>query len=196
MGTVRHPDFGPPRRSAFSLVELVLVVAILAVIGAIAIPRVTRAGEDAAARSFVRTLQSFAEGAMVFNGMTGGWPADADPGSAPSELESLVDGRAWALKTPIGGRWDAMTNASGVGFGIGVVFGGSIDARTSNELAKIDRILDDGSLASGSARLVNGTTYALILERSAGAKVVTETELNALRDGGSEVVGELLRKLP
>ncbi|MEM7756337.1 MAG: type II secretion system protein [Planctomycetota bacterium] len=181
-----------PARLGFSLIELVLVVAILGIVGAIAIPRVTRAGEDAAARSFVRTMQSFAEGAAVFNGMTGGWPADAAVGAAPVELAELVDARAWAAETPIGGNWDAMTNASGVGFAIGVVFGGALDARTSTELAKIDRILDDGSLATGNARLFSGTTYGLILERSSGARVVTGTELENLTANGSEVIGELL----
>jgi prepilin-type N-terminal cleavage/methylation domain-containing protein len=175
-------------RRAFSLVELVIVIVILGVIGTIAIPRMTDASRDARTRSFVRTLKTFTEASLVFNGATGGWPAAADPGAAPPELKGWVDTDAWAKFTPLGGKWDSQTNTVGVGFAIGVDFGATPDARTLAGLLRVDEMIDDGSLSTGSARRLTPATYYLVLEASAGAKVVTESELDNAIDLGTSII--------
>ncbi|MEM1186195.1 MAG: prepilin-type N-terminal cleavage/methylation domain-containing protein [Planctomycetota bacterium] len=179
---------------AFSLVELVLVVIILGVIGAIAIPRISRAGQDAASRSFAKSIRTFADAALAYEGMTGGWPGEADAGVAPSELKGMIDTTAWERETPLGGDWDSMTNSSGVGYGIAAVYGGAIASETMAQLVEVDQIIDDGNSATGAFRLASGTTYVLILERSASARVVSSDDLDTLQDNGAEILGELTKR--
>lgn len=189
-GTTRSADGGTGGARGFSLVELVIVVAILAVVGAIAAPRVAARADDARVTSFASTLRSFSEASLFLNGATGGWPSDGHTGRVPKELEAWVDGVAWTRATPLGGQWDSESNDSGVGFAVGVVFATDPTGQRLESLRRVDALLDDGDLTTGSFRRIAAGRYYLVLERGVGVRTVSADEVTALK----ATVGGTVRK--
>ncbi|MEQ9459352.1 MAG: type II secretion system protein [Phycisphaeraceae bacterium] len=150
----------------FSLIELVLVLAILSVIAAIAIPRMSIASDGARITSFATTLRQFARACELYHLDHKAWPPDGSSGLAPSELKGYVDEQAWANPTPLGGEWDNETaDAGSVTAAIGVHFDTS-DATTDALMRRVDKLIDDGALISGSFRKLASGRYYFILEES------------------------------
>jgi prepilin-type N-terminal cleavage/methylation domain-containing protein len=91
---------------AFTLIELVVVVVIIGILAAIAIPRMTAASERA---RFTSTLASFKvmEGALdSYFTNERAWPVDEQPGIAPPALAPYLRASLWTKETPLGGAWD------------------------------------------------------------------------------------------
>ncbi len=167
------------------------MVAILGVLGAIAVPRVASRGDEARVRAFASTLRSFSEAALFVNGATGGWPRDANTGRVPDELEAWVDGAAWTRRTPLGGEWDSESNDNGVGFAVGVVLADDATGKRLDLLRRVDAQLDDGVLTTGSFRRIGVGRYYLVLQAGTGVRTVSEDEVTALKAG----VGGTVRKI-
>jgi prepilin-type N-terminal cleavage/methylation domain-containing protein len=72
------------RRSAFTLVELVIVVTILGMVAAIAVPRVTTAGMRASANALELTLTNVRKAVDVYFAEHGRFPGYAPGTGAPS----------------------------------------------------------------------------------------------------------------
>ncbi|WP_428389444.1 type II secretion system protein [Mucisphaera sp.] len=150
------------QKRAFSLIELVLVLAILAVVTAIAVPRVSTASNHANTTAFITTLNHFARAMDLYHAEHGDWPSDGNTGNPPSELLPYVDANTWQRPTPLGGDWDSETRDVGsVTAAIGVHFGG--DSPDLLALRTIDYRLDDGDLNTGRFRRF-GARFYLILD--------------------------------
>lgn len=138
-----------------------MVIVILAVLEAIAAPRMGRAAHGAREAAFIRDLQIFAKAIDLYHAETGLYPPDFDSGTVSGPFAAYVDVRRFQAQTPLGGKWDIEYESYGITSAVGVhrshVF-------TPDELLSIDRAIDDGSLHSGRLRFIDGPKrYYLVI---------------------------------
>ncbi|MCG8511268.1 MAG: prepilin-type N-terminal cleavage/methylation domain-containing protein [Rhodospirillales bacterium] len=154
------------RAHAFSLLEVVIVVIIIGVIAAIAIPRVSSAVDRAGVNAFINDLNTFATAAERYKADHGKYPEDAGSGQLPSGFDEYIRPQAWLNGTSIGGMWDTESNdVGGYSFALGVHFQPVATQAKSNEFMKeIDVEIDDGDLITGQFRRIAARRFYLILE--------------------------------
>lgn len=144
--------------AAFTLVEIMIVVVIIGLLAALAIPAFTRVRNQARINVFVNDLRIAKDAFETYALETGGWPPDGTAG-IPAEMSGYLDLNRWNGKTSLGGNWD-WDNAQ-----FGFVAGLSVyepDADLAM-MTLVDAEIDDGDLSTGIFRSrTNG--YIMILE--------------------------------
>ena len=143
---------------SFTLIELMIAVAIIGVLSALAIPGFMKAREASQNVRFVGDLR-VAVGAFEEAILTEGHPPDANPAVIPTGMENYLDRFPWRSETPIGGRWDWDYQVFGYNSGVSVF---RPDANVA-QLQKIDALFDDGDLNNGIFRARN-EGYIRIIE--------------------------------
>ena len=150
------------RAHAFTLVEIMIVVSIIALLAAIALPSFLRARQRAQNAKFVNALR-VASGAFTMYAIEhSGYPADVTRATVPPGMELYFGPTLdWTKPTPIGGNWDWDYNVFGFTAGVSVV-GTSADTM---QMTAIDSTIDDGDLSGGGFKDMGGTRYTSILEQ-------------------------------
>ncbi len=151
----------PCRRAAFTLVEIMIVVVIIGLLAAMAIPAFQRVQESSRNSRFVSDLRTFAQGFETYATKNGGWPPNAGSGVVPIGMAGEIKDSAWTrAKNSVGGRWNWDFNNSGFTASISCVNVTASDA----QMTAIDAKIDDGDLSTGNFQKV-GTRFTYILER-------------------------------
>lgn len=133
-------------RSAFTLVEILIVVVILGILAAIVVPQFTGATDEARMGAFVSSLKTYADACEYFSAKEGHFPPDSSSGTMPPEFAGYVDQDEFESPTPLGGVWDTEFNDSGVTAAVGVHFQG---VPVPDYMQQVDEIFDDGDLSTG-----------------------------------------------
>ena len=139
-----------PHRTAFTLIEVLIVVVILGLLASIVLPNFTTSTTKTRETTFIRSLVSFQIATQTFQARRSDFPPQAAPGVIPEEFKSFLPAGAWSQDTPIGGQWDIDRTDAGVTFAIGVHFG-SVNPPL-DRLTTIDELMDDGDLTTGRFR--------------------------------------------
>lgn len=145
-----------PANAAFSLVELSVVVTIISLIVAIAVPATKNMILRARASAVQNDLRVFAAAFQTYAHEKGDWPAgDGTPGGFPPGMEGYLGATSWQRKTPIGGNyaWDPNSLQQGVRYRAVITIVSTDDNPVSSDraqLLEIDHALDDSSLDSGN----------------------------------------------
>ena len=148
------------RKSGFTLVEIMIVVIIIGLLAALAIPAIHNSQKNAKSATFINDVRTYSAAAEVFSLETGDFPEDVAPGAMPTGLGEYIPTMKWTAETPIGGRWDFVKNDKGIVSG----FGASGHTASNVQLLHIEQKWDDGSLSTGKLRSLDGGYYYVIAE--------------------------------
>ena len=157
-----HLDVPMRRDSAFTLVEMMIVVAIIALLAAIAVPGFLRARQRSQNAKFINALRIASDAITLYATENGGrYPADVNRGVVPAGMATYLDQSLdWTGATPIGGRWDWDFNRPGAKASVAVV--GSL--ASTERMQEIDTMWDDGNLSTGRFREMEDDRYADVVE--------------------------------
>lgn len=154
-------------RRGFTLLELVLVVIILGVIGALAVPRASIAQQRTRYTSAFASLRSMANAVQLYRADFGVLPGDVNRALVPPGMQSYLETSFWAKPSPIGGFYDwnglfRATDWTPAAFWAGqppsVAINRDVsDTPTQARFGVMDRTFDDGVAATGQLRRVLGT---------------------------------------
>ena len=149
------------RNAAFTLVEIMIVVAIIALLVAIAVPSFMRSRQRSQNAKFINALRVGSDAVELYAMENNGkYPPDVSRGVVPPLLASYLDPTFdWTALTPIGGRWDWEFNVLGITAAIAVVDPPADAVR----MTEIDRAYDDGNLTAGRFQRLAADRYAVII---------------------------------
>ena len=150
------------RNSGFSLIEIMIVVAIIADIVAIAMPSYMRARKFTQDTRFMTDLRAAVDGFDMYAAEHSSYPPNAGTGVVPAGMQQYLAGMDFTGPTPIGGTWNWDNNRNGSVAAVGVLFtgGGGDDVR----MAEIDERMDNGILTTGGFRKKTADQYTHIIE--------------------------------
>jgi len=143
-----------------TLLEIMIVVAILADVMIIAIPGLVRAKQTSQNAKFEENLRIAAAAFQMYYVENGSWPATAAAGVVPPGMTIYLNGMDFTEMTPLGGAWKWDYTSATRKAGIST----TITPNDSLRMQKIDAQIDNGVLATGSFQSVSGNTYAYYLE--------------------------------
>ena len=147
-------------RRAFTLVEIMVVVVIIGILAAIAIPTMVRIRRSTQNSRFASDLRTFAQAFETYATRNGIWPPNAGNGAVPTGMSGEFRDANWQAVNSLGGRWNWDYKMNGITAGISTVISNADDA----QMTEIDAKIDDGDLTSGSFQKLNGR-YTYILQK-------------------------------
>ncbi|MFT5525549.1 MAG: prepilin-type N-terminal cleavage/methylation domain-containing protein [Pirellulaceae bacterium] len=149
----------PKSRRAFTLVEVLIVVLIMAVVSAAAVKSFQLSTADANVASLTQTFRRIEEAASRYRIRNGNWPATTNKHSAPGDFTGYLDESAFTHAAPgtVNSRGTVVfyNNAHGVFVGVTQLDTGVAET--------IDSQYDDGVANTGRIRVSasGGTTQML-----------------------------------
>ena len=172
-------------RAAFTLVEIAVVVTIIGILAALAVPHFKRVRENAIISTLENDLRIFSQEFMQYELNFGAYPDTSTSGTYPNGMADRISG-AWILPSVIGGTYLWVYEGGSKGGKGGKAGKGKdkkgkgkdnsfayIEIKTnsteplridSTRLAEIDDDLDDGNTSSGNFQ-VSGMSIRYYLEQ-------------------------------
>lgn len=145
-------------KKGFTLVEILIVVAIIGLLAGLAVPSILAANRQSRARIFANDLRIASDAFTSFIFENDQYPKDQYPTEVPSGMSGYLSNFPWSEKTAIGGHWDWDYDVFGVTAAISV----HQPSFSKDQMEKIDAIIDDGSLGSGQFRIrTSGYMYVI-----------------------------------
>jgi type II secretory pathway pseudopilin PulG len=168
----RGADISEVRMRGTTILELMLVVVIIGVIAAIAIPRMSNAQERAMYTSTWATYRNLAAGVEAYRSVWKSLPQNVNHAISPPGMASFLHPRVWTRRPSIGGAWDwngkfdAAGNPSSLWVGlppnIGIFRNG--DSRVMARTAILDRMFDNNNINTGQLRRLQSDHHCYILD--------------------------------
>jgi len=150
-------------KSGFTLIEIMIVVAIIGLLSVIGIPSFLKARENARATRVANNLLKFGDCFIMYCVENGKYPIDTHIILPPS-MEGYIQQSHWDSDA-IGGNYNWEGPVFGEGGGYSYAGIALQDTQASDrELQIIDKIIDDGNLATGSFLLCGNGRYTYIIE--------------------------------
>lgn len=145
-------------RSAFSLVELLIVIVVIGILAAVVIPNTIMAGDTARVTATAQDLRAIESAVVSYKNKNGRWPRDVARAVLPVEIaEYFTKSDPFGKTVPLGGvyDYDGATSSRGPRISIRGSTGNPIpnDATT----LELDEEMDDGVLTSGRLRKSGGS---------------------------------------
>jgi prepilin-type N-terminal cleavage/methylation domain-containing protein len=161
----------PRSERGVGLVELMVVVTIISMLMALAVPSYQRVQKKARAGALVNDMRVFSTVFLAYAHENGVWPAETAAGVVPTGITSQdMKTDTWINPTPIGGKFDWEYNQihQGVKYRAAIAITDTADSSLiiDTELFQLmDEALDDGNLNTGSFRLGENNCPLYILEQ-------------------------------
>jgi len=148
------------KNSAFTLVEIMVVVVIVGLLATLAIPTIKNAKQNTQFTRLLNDFRIFSDAIEQFTFVTGDFPEDSNTGLIPTGMEGYIKADTWDKGPSIGGSWDVEKSGSDYLSAVGVHRYDVDDA----VLLDFDTRYDDGNLASGRFRKIDSDRYYRIIE--------------------------------
>lgn len=148
-------------RRAFSLVEIMVVVIVIAILAAIIVPNTVKAGDTARIAATAEDMNTIAEAVERYRNSSGRWPRDVDRAVMPPELTSIF-GRAnpFDKAAPVGGVYDYEGPTASRGPRLSIRPGRANPLGPESMMRELDQYMDDGDLSTGRCRM-SGSVFQL-----------------------------------
>ena len=150
------------RNAGFTLVEIMIVAAIIADLALIAMPSYVRSRKFTQDTRFMTDIRAAVDGFDMYAAEHSSYPPNAGAGVIPAGMQQYLAGMDFTGPTPIGGTWNWDNNRNGSVAAVGVLFsaGGGDDVR----MASIDERMDNGILTTGGFRKKTDDLYTHVIE--------------------------------
>jgi len=149
------------RTAAFTLVEIMVVVGVIALLAVLAVPSLLHARQETQNAKFVNALRIATDAFEIYAAEHNNYPPDALRAIVPTGMANYFGNKLdWTAPTPIGGSWDWDYNQFGFTAGVSVVN----PTISTQQLLEIDRKIDDGNLSTGSFQDKGSGRYTSILQ--------------------------------
>ena len=135
-------------RRAFSVIELVIVVVIIAALVAIAVPRLSSASSDATINALAQDFRLLEQALRYYHADHGGWPPNQPVGVYPPELEGYYAESLFLRGPSIDRRWDWNPTFGLFVPNIAIQYPGA----DLELMRRFDERYDDGDLGTGNFR--------------------------------------------
>jgi prepilin-type N-terminal cleavage/methylation domain-containing protein len=159
---MHHSFMKTSTRSAFTLVEIMIVVAILADLAVVALPAFIRSRNLAQNTRFVSDLRTCSGAYEMYGAENNSYPASTPAGRIPTGMSVYLRGFPWESQNSIGGNWVWALNYQGCTAAIVTQFPSAMDEL---RMTDIDSRFDNGILATGAFREADSTDYFYIIEQ-------------------------------
>lgn len=140
----RGPTHAAGGWAAFTLVEIMIVVVIIGLLAAMAVPALQRVKQRAIATRYLNDVRQIREGAERHALENGNFPPNGVAG-LHAALRGYVPDKLFAETTPLGGVWDWDYEQNGFRVAVSVY----MPTATTEQIRLIDRMIDDGVLTTG-----------------------------------------------
>ena len=145
----------------FSLVEILVVIAVIGIIAAIAVPYIGTIREKARVASTVHDFRTFRTAFYSYSLMRNGYPPDSH-NELPKGvgMEAFLAADSFERDAAISGRfnWEGPERYPYAGISL------TTTNASQSELEAVDDILDDGNLSTGYFRRTPNGRYTYIIE--------------------------------
>ncbi|WP_221032226.1 type II secretion system protein [Actomonas aquatica] len=148
----------PKLQRGFTLVEIMIVVVIIGLLAALAIPAFSRVKQKARINTFINDLRIGKDAFETYSLEVGAWPPDGISG-IPPEMSEYMNLTRWAGTSSLGGNWDWDLDQFGYRAGLSILSPNVDDI----VMTEVDKAIDDGDLTGGSFRRRDGG-FIMILE--------------------------------
>lgn len=148
----------PSARGGFTLVEIMVVVVIIGLLAAIALPAFQRVKQSAVSKRYLNDARQVRDGAERYALENGSFPPNGIGGLHASLRGYIPESIFNATTTPLGGVWDWDFQQDGFTASISVYQFTVSDA----QLRDIDRTIDDGDLTTGLFRKMGSKAIFII----------------------------------
>lgn len=150
------------RRSAFTLLEIIVVIIVIGILAAMVVPRYVSARQDTAISATAEDLRAIENAVSMYYAKYGAYPRDVNRTEVVSVLEPFFkDENPFSKIAPIGGKYDyeGPPNWSPVQISVR----SEISTNHSEAVAiELDRYMDNGDLRTGSIRRDGDRTYYIV----------------------------------
>lgn len=151
-------------RTAFTLIEVIIIVIVIGILAAVAAPKFVGAQADTELASTAEDLRAIENAVSMYYAKHGAYPRDVNRSQAVSVLAPYFKAdNPFEKPAPIGGVYDyeGPPNWSPVQISIRSERRGSHSEETAIEL---DEYMDNGDLKTGTIRRKGNRTYYIIGE--------------------------------
>jgi prepilin-type N-terminal cleavage/methylation domain-containing protein len=138
----------PNRQVGFTLVELMIVVAVVGLLAAIAVPSFIRARESSTNARYIGDLRVARQAFQIYAIEKKAYPPDSTPAIVPTGMDEYLGRFDWRGRNSLGGLWDWDYGVFGVRAGVSVYR----PTAAASQMGRIDEIIDDADLSTGSFR--------------------------------------------
>jgi len=160
-----------PTLRAFTLVEMAVVITLIGILAAIAVPAYRHIALRSKAAAVINDIRTFSTTFITYNTQNGRWPAaTGTPGQVPVEVQDALSS-PFSAPTPIGGYYNWENDDSSNGFHVTAAISicSTGTSTMSDDLDLLQMINDlmesDGDLYSGSVRLGATSNLVFIIEQ-------------------------------
>lgn len=153
----------PRAQAGLTLVEMMIVILVIAILAAAAIPQFQNVSEEVKQKKVANNLRTILDGCVRYKLKTGLEVPDTSSGTWHPDFEGFIDRDSFEKRTPVEGVYDTdddlgVTSAFGVHF-----LTGAGTPKDDAYMTEVDALVDDGDLSTGGFRKLGDARYYYIL---------------------------------